>query len=336
MPWIPSYTRDAAAAAISEADSWADALRALGLRVHGKTLANLRKWAQRWDIPTEHLPESRPVSHRTRFSEEQLREAIAASRSWSETLRRLHYRSAGGNWKTLKKYAALWEIDTSHFDPRAASIEALRRAAQNNKRPLEEILVENSTFHRGHLKRRLLEEGLLEPYCELCGQGEIWRGERMSLILDHRNGVPNDHRLDNLRLLCPNCAATLSTHCGRKNQRLQVVRECERCGEQFRPKKGRQRYCSRACGSRWDRTGVKRPGGRKVPVRPPYKQLLDEVNQLGYLAVGRKYGVSDNAIRKWIREYARERAIDEGRDPAVVEIPTRTWPNCRDKAGSTA
>jgi transposase-like protein len=45
--------------------------------------------------------------------------------------------------------------------------------------------------------------------------------------------------------------------------------------------------------------------------------------------VGRKYGVSDTAIRKWVRQYERERAIAEGRDPTVVEIPRRTWPNRR-------
>jgi transposase-like protein len=45
--------------------------------------------------------------------------------------------------------------------------------------------------------------------------------------------------------------------------------------------------------------------------------------------VGRKYRVSDNAIRKWIRQYERERALEAGRDPTLVEIPTRTWPNQR-------
>jgi very-short-patch-repair endonuclease len=41
---------------------------------------------------------------------------------------------------------------------------------------------------------------------------------------------------------------------------------------------------------------------RKVE-RPPYKQLIDEINELGYSATGRKYGVSDNSIRKWVRFY---------------------------------
>jgi transposase-like protein len=42
--------------------------------------------------------------------------------------------------------------------------------------------------------------------------------------------------------------------------------------------------------------------------RPPYAQLLREIAESSYVAVGRKYGVSDNAIRKWARRYEREQA----------------------------
>jgi transposase-like protein len=45
---------------------------------------------------------------------------------------------------------------------------------------------------------------------------------------------------------------------------------------------------------------------RKV-ARPVYKQLLAEIASTSYVAVGRKYGVSDNAVRKWVRFYERER-----------------------------
>jgi len=72
--------------------------------------------------------------------------------------------------------------------------------------------------------------------------------------------------------------------------------------------------------------GVPRFRARKAE-RPAREQLLREINEIGYLAVGRKYGVSDTAIRKWVRQYERERAIAEGRDPGEVEIPRRTWPN---------
>jgi transposase-like protein len=52
-----------------------------------------------------------------------------------------------------------------------------------------------------------------------------------------------------------------------------------------------------------------KPETRKVQ-RPPYEQLVAEIAELGYRAVGRKYGVSDNAVRKWIRWY-RSRAAPQ-------------------------
>jgi len=247
------------------------------------------------------------VPRTVRFSEEELRKAITASRSWAETLRHLNYRSAGGNWRTLKKYAALWNIPTDHFDPDAVCREALRRSS--TPRPLEEILVDGSTYSRDHLKHRLFAEGLKKRHCELCRQGEVWRGKRMALILDHINGVPNDNRIENLRIVCPNCAATFDTHCARKIRQPREPRKCLHCGTEFFPRYRRQRYCSRRCGSRWDRTGrlrgIPKPHRRKVE-RPPYAQLLREIDETSYLAVGRRYGVSDNAIRKWVRWYERE------------------------------
>jgi hypothetical protein len=140
----------------------------------------------------------------------------------------------------------------------------------------------------------------------MCGQGEMWRGVRMGLVLDHVNGVWNDNRLENLRFLCPNCNATLDTHCGRKNRRTVVDRECEYCGESFTPKYAKQRFCSRPCGVRHNAPALHRVE------RPPYHELLAEIAATSYSAVGRKYGVSDNAIRKWVRAYEREGACENG------------------------
>ena len=137
-----------------------------------------------------------------RYSESEAREAIAASFSWSEALRRLGMCHSGGAHLVLRKYAEVWEISTDHFDPYAA----VRGSGERSRRPLEEILVEHSTFARNHLKERLYEAGLKQRICELCGQGELWRGRRMGLILDHVNGVSDDnparepaHRVPQLR-----------------------------------------------------------------------------------------------------------------------------------------
>jgi hypothetical protein len=214
----------------------------------------------------------------------------------------------GGARVILKRYAEeIWHIPVDHFDPDAVRNEALER----NRRepiPLAEILVRGRFYARGHLKERLYREALKEPRCEMCGQGESWRSRRMSLILDHINGVRDDNRLENLRIVCPNCAATLDTHCGRNTARLPAERTCEACGVTFRPKYGRHRFCSRACGSRHDnrpQKGVPAPHRRKVP-RPSIDQLLADTEELGFLGTGRKYGVSDNAVRKWIRWYERD------------------------------
>jgi hypothetical protein len=223
--------------------------------------------------------------------------------SYTEALRRLGMRPAGGNHKTLKKYVRLWGIATDHFDPLFAQRSQLGRRVV---KPLEEILVENSTYSRGSLKRRLYAEGLKKRACELCGQGEIWRGRRMALILDHINGVATDNRITNLRIVCPNCASTLDTHCGR-NLRLIRDRICDACGTAYRPSFLDQRYCSSHCGRHHERPRMRvpRPETRKVP-RPTYEQLMEDLSHLSWLAVGRKYGVSDNAVRKWVRWYERD------------------------------
>jgi hypothetical protein len=239
-----------------------------------------------------------------RYSEEEAREVMAASRSFAEALRRLDMCATGNNWRTLKRYALeVWRIPVEHFDPHAASREALLRG-RRLATPLVEVLVERSSFSRVQLKKRLYAEGLKQRICEMCGQGELWRGRRLALILDHVNGVSDDHRLENLRILCPNCAATLDTHCGRN---VHHRRTCATCGAEFRPTGSKQRHCSHGCAAHSDANRAAHEQRRLVE-RPPYEQLIAEVAATSWSAVGRQYGVTDNAIRKWVRAYERERA----------------------------
>jgi hypothetical protein len=248
------------------------------------------------------------IPQRSPFSEDDARAAIAQASSWSEALRLLGYVPKGCNYRTLQRWARLWQIGTGHFDPNGGR----RRSNARRVIPIEEILVANSTYSRGHLKARVLSAGLKKPVCEICGQDEIWHGHRMSMVLDHINGIAHDHRLENLRMLCPNCAATLDTHCGRN---LPGERLCPSCNQAFVPKTIRHRYCSEVC---WGGAvaelyrGTSHPRTRKVP-RPSHEQLKADVASMSFLAVGRKYGVSDNAVRKWLRWYERQ-AEREARD----------------------
>lgn len=234
-----------------------------------------------------------------RYSESAARDAIATSTNWSQALRKLGLRAAGGNHAVLKRWARAWQISTDHFAPYAH----VGRHFHRECIPLEQVLVEGSTYSRGSLKRQLYESGLKSPTCELCGQGEAWRGRRMSLILDHINGVHDDNRLDNLRIVCPNCAATLTTHCSRNL----APRICPTCGGEFRRKSARQRFCSQRCWQESDECkALKARAHRRKVERPSYEQLLVDLGELSWVAVGAKYGVSDNAVRKWMRRYERE------------------------------
>jgi hypothetical protein len=243
-----------------------------------------------------------------RYSEAELRELVPRATSLTEVLRHFGLRPAGGNHRLLRRWLDEWGISTEHF------VGTPPGPPRRDPIPLAQVLITGSTYHRGQLKRRLYEEGLKERRCEECGQDEEWRGARLALILDHINGIADDNRLENLRIVCPNCAATFETHCGRQNRLPEEPRECLRCGEKFRSRSRFQKYCSRYCGSRYDRHGLVRPGARRV-VRPPYEHLVAEVQETSWSAVGRKYGVSDNAVRKWVRAYERERSeeIDPGR-----------------------
>lgn len=155
-----------------------------------------------------------------------------------------------------------------------------------NKKQYSEILCENSTFPRGHLKKRLLKDGLLDYKCDVCGISK-WRNKSISLHLDHINGVNNDNRLENLRLLCPNCHTQTKTYGGRNNKKTYY---CE-CGVKIHKNSEKCVKCNTKL--------------QRIVNRPSYEQLVNEIEEIGYCGVGRKYGVSDNAIRKWKKQYEK-------------------------------
>lgn len=152
-----------------------------------------------------------------KYLKKNLEPIIKMSKNWTDVLRSLNMSVHGNSRTTIKKYVKLHNINISHFETDKERYYRVNRELGKQKRiPLSKILVSGSTYtNTNHLKNRLYNEGIKERICEKCGQDEWWNGEKISLILDHINGINNDNRVENLRIVCPNCNATFSTHGGK-------------------------------------------------------------------------------------------------------------------------
>lgn len=201
----------------------------------------------------------------TKYTEELLAPLVAESESVSEVLRKLNVKPFPGNHSYISKMIRSHNLDTSHFVGKGW------RSGHTfaPKKPIEDFLSNEFPIKSDRLRQRLLNEGIFVRECGLCKNTE-WLGEPISLELHHKDCNHHNNNLDNLDILCPNCHHL--THAKMKEPAA-------------KPKDGRKNP---------------RPYARKA-VRPPVSQLLSEIEEMGYCAVGRKYGVSDNAIRKWIK-----------------------------------
>lgn len=123
--------------------------------------------------------------------------------------------NSGSMRQKLNERITLDNIDLTKFNENNKEF-IRKRNSKNTKIPLSDILVGNSTYtNMTLLKKRLIQEGLLEYKCVNCGNIGIWNGKKLTLQIDHINGVHNDHRIENLRFLCPNCHAQTETFSGK-------------------------------------------------------------------------------------------------------------------------
>ena len=261
---------------------------------------------------------------------EEIEKAVKESKNYSDVCRYFGIAPKGGNFQIIKREIDLYGIDTSHFITTAWN-KGLRYKA-SKIRSIDELLVEGSRIGSNALKKRLFNAKLKEYKCERCGRTE-WEGVPIPLELHHKNGDHYDNRFDNLEILCPNCHALSDNYRGsnqtrynilepktqfltdeeyqqhlkekkesrRKNdyeshprvEKEKVKKICPVCGKEFETKHDGQKYCSYKCANK----------GKGV--KPSKEQLLKDIEELGMnqTAIGKKYNVSANAVKKWLKSY---------------------------------
>lgn len=225
----------------------------------------------------------------TEFDLEELKEIVANSFSYTEVARKIGYISPGGQARKVKEYLIQNNIPTDHFKI-------------TNFKTEEEIFIENSTVCQSVLREWYRKGNYTEYKCSICGLEPFWQGKDLTLTLDHINGKNNDDRLENLRWICPNCDRQLETF-GSRN----IVYQRERSVAESQAQE--KRYCL-DCGIELkSKTGTRCPQCAKIQLRVvarPTPEELDRIlkkNHGNFSAVSRIYGVSDNAIRKWCKNY---------------------------------
>lgn len=153
------------------------------------------------------------IEMKCRWSIQDLQQAVRTSTSIRQVLQKLGLREAGGNYTHIQKYISEHHLDIGHFHGKG-----WRKGLQIPRKPvilIKDILVKDSSFQSYRLKRRLFKEGYKKAVCEECGWSEQSPNGRVPLELDHINGDRRDNRIENLRILCPNCHSLKPTHRGR-------------------------------------------------------------------------------------------------------------------------
>jgi hypothetical protein len=205
---MQKWTNEQLRIAVTESRNVSQTLRRLGLRPVGGNYDTLRRRIAELHIDTSHWGRITPYV----VEQQTLLDAVSASDSIASALRRIGWPDTTTTRKRFRALVELYGIETAHF---------LGQASQRGKqcpqrvRPASVYLVVGGpVISTTGLRRKLIGEGLFEPVCSSCNL-TTWLGCPIPLELDHINGDRHDNRLENLRLLCPNCHALTPTYRGR-------------------------------------------------------------------------------------------------------------------------
>lgn len=214
-------------------------------------------------------------------------------------------RLPGGVSRHIRRYIDLYQLDKNFLlgsawaknKTRDTNI-SLEKNAVKRETPWEKAFSFGSKIHNQCLLKRLVRAGKKKYECEICCLYE-WQNKEIILELHHKNGVHYDNREENLQILCPNCHSQVEKDLTSKRaevnkkfiSKYKPVIKCINCSNII-TKFSTSKKCKKCI----------KIGKRKVNW-PLKEQLAMDITTMSWCAIGRKYGVSDNAVRKWAKQY---------------------------------
>jgi len=166
------------------------------------------------------------------YPESDFKQLVAKSQTMSQVLNFFGMENKGGNYVTCKTRIQELNIDSSHFLDR---IKSSNFATSLTKEEFLSRLTENSKENRCHTKKYLIKFKVIPYICAKCNNNGIWNETPLSLQLEHKNGISNDNRIDNLEFLCPNCHSQTETFAGKKNKKHYFCPQCKNPTKGYSP-----------------------------------------------------------------------------------------------------
>ena len=246
----------------------------------GLSYSGMRSWLKRSGMHPTYM------KRKTEWTELQLVDAVAKSETMANVLRLLNLGVRPCNYDTINRYCRNLGIDTSHFTGSGHKLRNYTRRI-----PTKDLFIPNCKFSPNTVKNRLKRLDFLPEKCSICGINE-WHNKKLVLVLDHVDGNSTNCSIENLRWLCPNCNSQQPTFCRKKRKERKVCYgKCLKCGEELT--RSGTKFCSYSCANTYSRKTR----------RPPREKLIQLLISSNYTSIGKKFGVTGNAVKKWAKTY---------------------------------